>query len=72
MRMEGKTSSNYPSGKMDPLVTNLTALMSINPSTAMHIEAFYLRLDLELYMYTAKVLFISFYYCKERSKEFDI
>ena len=70
MQKEGKTSSNYPSGKMDPLVTNLTALMSINPSTAMHIEAFYLRLDLELY--TAKVPFISFYYCKERSKEFDI
>ena len=68
MQKEGKTSSNYPSGKMDPLVTNLTAIMSINPSTAMHIEAFYLRLDLELY--TAH--FISFYYCKERSKEFDI
>ena len=58
MQKEGKTSSNYPSGKMDPLVTNLTALMSINPSTAMHIEVFYLRLDLE--SYSAKVFFYFF------------
>ena len=65
MQKEGKTSSNNPSGKMDPLVTNLATLMSINPSTAMHIEAFYLRLDLELY--TAKLGSFYFFLLLQRT-----